>query len=90
MTVNATMPILTHFFINYLDIIGKIKRFLMHHKIIICTQLEANKIYQLPSPRIPNQYAYVMKTLWLTAFYAAFSPIVVPISTGALLVYYII
>lgn len=39
MTLNAIIPILSHFCINYFELFPKIKRFLMHKKILILTQL---------------------------------------------------
>jgi hypothetical protein len=42
----------------------------------------------MPQPSFPEQYAYVIKTIWLTCFYAPLVPIVVPISIAGLAFYY--
>ncbi len=36
----------------------------------------------------PVLYSYVIKTIWLTCFYAPFAPIVVPISIFGLILFY--
>ena len=38
---------------------------------------------------MPFKYAYVIKTIWLTCFYAPFVPIVAVISLAGLIFYYI-
>lgn len=52
------------------------------------SQSDANLIYQAPVPEIPYKYAYLFKTLWLTAFYAPLAPVVVPISAFGLILNY--
>ena len=37
---------------------------------------------------IPFKYGYIIKTLWLTAFYAPLVPIVVPVSIFGLIINY--
>lgn len=39
---------------------------------------------------IPYKYAYVLKTIWLTAFYTPFAPVVVPISIIGLSLNYLL
>lgn len=64
--------------------------FCLQKKWMIYTQLEANELYELPQPSLPEKYSYIIKTLWLTAFYAPFTPIVVPISIIGLVFNYLI
>ena len=42
--------------------------------------MNANKVYEGVYPEIAFRYAYFIRTLWLTAFYAPLVPVVVPIS----------
>jgi hypothetical protein len=44
----------------------------------------------LPEPLLHEKYSYIIKTIWLTAFYAPFVPIVVPISIIGLVLNYFI
>ncbi len=39
---------------------------------------------------MPEKYSYIIKTLWLTAFYAPFVPIVVPLSIFGLIFNFIV
>lgn len=50
--------------------------------------MEANKLYEQPGINLPYQYGYIIKTLWLTAFYCPLVPIVVPISIVGLFINY--
>jgi len=47
-------------------------------------------MYVLPTPILPIKYSYILKTIWLSAFYAPFAPIVVPISIIGLILNYIV
>lgn len=66
------------------------KRCLIERGTIKNSQLDANMVFQGPIVEIPYKYAYVFKTIWLTAFYAPLAPVVVPISAVGLLLNYII
>lgn len=44
----------------------------------------------LPEPFLPEKYSYIIKTVWLTAFYAPFTPVVVPISIIGLIINYFV
>lgn len=44
----------------------------------------------LPQPVLPEKYSYIIKTIWLTAFYAPFTPVVVPISILGLIINYFV
>lgn len=52
------------------------------------TQKDANKLYELTEVDFPVKYAYVIRTVWLTVFYAPFAPIIVPISVLGLIFFY--
>lgn len=45
-------------------------------------------MYSLGEVDFPVKYAYVIRTLWLTCFYAPFAPVVVPISMFGLIFFY--
>lgn len=68
----------------------KIQRCLIEKGTIKKSQSDANLIYQAPIPEIPYKYAYLFKTLWLTAFYAPLTPVVVPISAFGLILNYFV
>ncbi len=89
MILNAITPNLTVFFMNYFEVIGRIKRFIyIWTGYFKTTQLEANQLFELPKPDFTEKYSCVVKTLWLTAFYAPFVPVVVPISAIGLTIKY--
>jgi hypothetical protein len=88
MILNALTPSLTLLLLNYFQIIRKIKRNLLKKGKIKRTQYEANLLYEGPSTEIYSKYAYVFKTVWLSAFYGAFVPVVVPIGALGLILNY--
>ena len=91
MILNAITPNLTVFFMNYFEVNGRIMRFIfIWTGYFKTTQLEANHLFELPKPDFTEKYSYVVKTVWLTAFYAPFVPIVVPISAIGLTVKYFV
>lgn len=47
-------------------------------------------MYVLPEPYLPEKYSYIIKTVWLTAFYAPFTPVVVPISIVGMIINYFV
>lgn len=82
MIINAISANLSIFILDYFDLIGKIKRFLYARDCIFTnlSQMEANKLYEKPGIDLAYQYGYIVRTVWLTAFYCPLVPIVVPIS----------
>ena len=88
MMLNAVTPNLTLFLLNYCELIQKVKRYCIERGSMKKSQLEANKIYEGPTAEISYKYAYIFKTIWLTAFYAPLAPIVVPVSVFGLVVNY--
>ena len=88
MIMNAVIPNVTLFLLTYCELIPKINRWLIKRGTIKNSQYDANSVYQGPTMQLPYKYAYVFKTIWLTAFYAPVCPIVVPISIFGLLINY--
>lgn len=80
MSLNAITPNLILIALVYFELIHKIKRCLIEKNTIKKSQLDTNLIWQGPEFDIAFKYAYIFKTIWLTAFYAPLAPIVVPIS----------
>ena len=85
MIMNALIPNILVFGLNRFEIQGRIKRFLIRRSIIKATQFEANEVWKGPYPYIPYKYSYVIGTIWLTALFAPFVPIVVVISIFGLM-----
>ena len=91
MIFNALTQSLSNFFQYSFDLAGRFLRyFILEKHCCIYTQLEANKLSEQPNPNIPYKYSYVIKTLWLTAFYAPLVPVVVPISIIGLFINYFV
>lgn len=90
MILNAILPNLTLFILDYSEIISKVKRYIAAKGWIIYTQAELNEIFIGPEIDLPNKYGYILKTLLLTAFYASLIPIVVVISMIGLLILYFV
>lgn len=88
MILNAAIPNITLFILSYCEVISRIYRCLIEHGTFKYTQYEANLIYEGPPAEIPYKYAYVFKTIWLTALYTPLVPIVVPISVAGLAINY--
>jgi hypothetical protein len=88
MILNALIPNLLLIIVNYCQIIKKIKRRLLKKDILKYSQYEANLLYEGPPTRIPEKYIYIIRTIWLSAFYAPLVPIVVPISIIGLIINY--
>ena len=63
-------------------------RYLLSKDYLKYNQHGANEAFELPSANFSVQYAYVVKTVWLTCFYAPFVPVVVPISIVGLTIFY--
>lgn len=90
MILNAIIPNITLFFLSYSELINRIFRFLVEKELIIATQMELNELFLGPEVDMPNKYAYILKTLWLTALYAPLIPIVVVISMFGIILNYFI
>lgn len=88
MLINAILPNVTLFFLSYFEILKKVERWLIERGTIKSSQMEANEAFEGPEAEFPYKYAYVFKTLWLSAFFAPLSPVVVPISIAGLIVNY--
>lgn len=88
MSMNALTPNISSLLINKLEFPAFIFRFMARLGCCKYTQFEANKLYELSEVDFPVKYAYVIRTLWLTCFYAPFAPLIVPISVLGLIFFY--
>jgi hypothetical protein len=88
MGLNAITPNLINFITTKLEFPTLIIRMMARLGCCKYTQAEANKLYELSEIDFPVKYAYVIRTVWLTCFYAPFSPIIVPISILGLILFY--
>lgn len=88
MALNAATPHLTALILNKIEFPNILIRFLLARDYLKYSQHDANEVFELPSANFSVQYAYVVKTVWLTCFFAPFVPIVVPISIVGLTVFY--
>jgi len=89
MLINAFSEPILNLILDYCEIPNSIQRFLHKHGLIKLTQKECNALHELNDSSIPFKYAYIVKTIWLTCFYAPFVPIVTVISLLGLIFYYI-
>lgn len=80
MILNAITPHVSLIFTDYFDIVGFLKRWTIRNNLLFATQMTSNLSYEKPTPEISFKYGYLIRTLWLTAFYCPLTPIVVPIS----------
>ena len=90
MMLNALIPNLMLIVLAYCEVPLKIQRCLTERGTLKKSQLESNYLWQGPMAEIPYKYAYIFKTIWLTAFYAPLAPLVVPISIFGLILNYIL
>lgn len=88
MSLNAITPNLINFILTKLEFPAIIIRFMARMGCCKYTQAEANKLYELGEVDFPVKYAYIIRTVWLTCFYAPFAPIIVPISIFGLIFFY--
>ena len=87
--LNAVVPHVIMLITVYWEVPLKIQRCLVERGTLKRSQLDANKLWQGPEAEIPYKYAYIFKTIWLTAFYAPLAPIVVPVGIVGLILNYI-
>jgi hypothetical protein len=90
MILNATVPNLIRFATNYFEVFNKVELWMVKRGWLFRSQLEVNRLSEGPSLNMPRRYAYILKTLWLTALYAPTIPIVVGISILGLLLFYLL
>ncbi len=88
MSLNAISPNVTSLIINKLEFPTVLFRFMARVGCCKYTQAQANKLYEYGEVDFPVKYAYVIRTVWLTCFYAPFVPLVVPISIFGLIFFY--
>ena len=90
MCLNVVLPNLNNFIRNYCLLTRRIELFCVRKGCIVRSQLEVNKLTQGPLVNMPRRYAYILKTLLLTALYSPSIPIVIPIGLlGVTLAYFL-
>ena len=89
MIINAFSHPLCMLFIDLFQLQTLPARFLYEHQLAYFTQRDCNEAYQLPDSEIPFKYAYVVRTLWLTFFFAPFVPLVALFSLAGLGLFYV-
>lgn len=60
----------------------------MNQGFYLCSQKRSNEIHELNDCDIPEKYAFLIKTLWLSCFYTPFVPLVGLISFVGLVFFY--
>ena len=90
MILNAFLPNIILLLLEYSQIINKVKRYIVQKKWMIATQVQVNQLYAGPCIDLPHKYAYILKTLLLTALYATVAPIVIAISMIGLILFYFV
>lgn len=88
MVLNAVLPNLTLLFLDYSEILNKVLRFCVGRGWLVYSQAELNQVFIGSTIDLHNKYAYILKTLWLTAIYSPLIPIVVGVSALGLLLFY--
>lgn len=88
MILNVIVNNVLNFLLVTLQIPSWIDRALLYFKVERFTQKEANKIFQANQVDLEYKYAYMLKTLWLTAFFMPTQPNVIFLSILALLINY--
>ena len=88
MSLNAITPNVTSLIINKVEFPSILFRLMARMGCCKYSQAEANKLYEYGDVDFPVKYAYVIRTIWLTCFYAPFVPVVVPISIFGLIFFY--
>jgi hypothetical protein len=90
MILNAIVPNVTLLFLDYSEIINRVLRFCVEKGWLVYSQVELNQIFIGSVIELPNKYAYILKTLWLTALYAPLIPVVVGVSMVGLILFYFV
>lgn len=88
MSINAFSPNIIGLILTKIEFPTCILQFLAKIGCMKKTQKDANKLFELTEVDFPVKYAYVIRTVWLTVFYAPFAPIIVPISVLGLIFFY--
>ena len=88
MAINAVGTTTANIIITRLEFPVCIQRYLLLKGYLKYNQKKANKIFQYPAIEFPLKYTFLVRTVWLTCFYATFVPIIVPISVIGLLYFY--
>lgn len=90
MCLNVILPNTNNLVRNFCLATRRLELFCVKKNCIVRSQLEVNKLTQGPLVNMPRRYAYIMKTLLLTALYAPMIPVVIPIGlVGITLAYFL-
>ena len=89
MAINAVVPTLSNVIMTLIEFPNGFFRFLLRKGCVQYNQKRANEVYQKPEIEFPIKYAYVINTIWLTCFYCAFAPIIVPVSVLGLILFHL-
>jgi hypothetical protein len=89
MMINVVVNNAVNFMLVRLEIPAWLDRLMFYFRWKEYTQAEANKIFQASEVDIEYKYAYIFKTLWLTAFFMPSQPAVIFLSIIALAINYI-
>ena len=90
MILNAVTPNVVNFVKKHFEIVNRFQLILIKRGWLIMNQAEVNKLSTGHIINMPKRYAYLLKTLLLTALYAPAVPVVVPIAmVGVILLYFI-
>ena len=88
MAINAVGTTTANIIITRIEFPACIQRCLFLKDCLKYNQKNANQIFEYPAIDFPLKYTFLIRTIWLTCFYATFVPIVVPISVIGLLYFY--
>ena len=69
MIMNVIVNNKVNFLLVTMELPSWLDRFMLHFMFGDYTQAEANKIFEANEVDIEYKYAYIFKTLWLTAFF---------------------
>lgn len=88
MVMNVVVNNAVNFLMVTTELPSWLDRLYLHFRMNEYTQAEANKIFQANDIDIEYKYAYIFKTLWLTAFFMPSQPCVILLSIAALAINY--
>ena len=89
MALNAVVPNLATLFLTVTEFPNNIFRILHGRGCVSYNQKKLNEVYLKPEIEFPIKYAFVINTIWLTCFYCAFAPIIVPVSVLGLVIFHL-
>lgn len=88
MLINMFLPHLTILFMDAFKPLKRFQKWRIGRRGSVFIQKEVNEAYEGSDVSIALRCAYIIKTVWLTMFYAAFVPLVIPISMIGIFAFY--